>query len=135
MITQDTLFKIIGAAIVILLIFGVLSRTSVYQKQVIEGLTNSSETDKSKISSSVSSSADKISDSLLISKYRTDYEDSIINLEKAVSLALVSEVINNAETIASDPVSDDSMKAINNINALRKFRKTLDTSMIVLDKN
>lgn len=135
MITQDTLFKIIGGAIVILLLIGIFSRTSAYQKQVVEGMTSSPETDKSKLGTTVTSNSDKISDSLLISKYRSNYEDAIIGLEKAVSLALVSEVVNNSETISADPISDDSMKAIANINALKTFRESLNTSMVILDKN
>lgn len=135
MITQDTLFKIIGGAIILLLLVGIFSRTSVYQKQVVEAMTSSPESDKTKLGSTVSSNSDKISDALLISKYRSNYEDAIIGLEKAVSLALVSEVVNNSETISADPISDDAMKAINNINALKSFRDSLNTSMVVLDKN
>ena len=135
MITQDTLFKIIGGAIILLLLVGIFSRASVYQKQVVEAMTSSPETDKSQLGTTVSSNSDKISDALLISKYRSNYEDAIIGLEKAVSLALVSEVVNNSETISADPISDDSMKAINNINALKTFRESLNTSMVVLDKN
>ncbi len=135
MITQDTLFKIIGGAIILLLLVGIFSRASVYQKQVVEAMTSSPESDKTKLGSTVSSNADKISDALLISKYRSNYEDAVIGLEKAVSLALVSEVVNNSETISADPISDDAMKAINNINALKSFRDSLNTSMVVLDKN
>ena len=134
MITQDTLFKIIGGAIILLLLVGIFSRASAYQKTV-EGMTSSPETDKTKLGSTVSSNSDKISDALLISKYRSNYEDAIIGLEKAVSLALVSEVVNNSETISADPISDDSMKAIANINALKSFRESLNTSMVILDKN
>lgn len=135
MITQDTLFKIIGGAIILLLLVGIFSRASVYQKQVVEAMTSSPETDKSQLGTTVSSNSDKISDALLISKYRSNYEDAIIGLEKAVSLALVSEVVNNSETISADPISDDSMKAIANINALKSFRESLNTSMVILDKN
>ena len=134
MITQDTLFKIIGGAVILLLLVGIFSRASAYQKTV-EGMTSSPETDKTKLGSTVSSNADKISDTLLISKYRSNYEDAIIGLEKAVSLALVSEVVNNSDTISVDPISDDSMKAITNINTLKSFRESLNTSMVILDKN
>jgi len=95
----------------------------------------STSTAKDSISGVVSSNSDVIGDALLISKYRSDYEDTIINLEKAVGLGLLSEVINNAETISKDPVSTDSITAINNINSLRTFRESLNTSMIILDKN
>ena len=105
-----------------------------YQAKVIEGMTNSS-TDKDTISSAVSSNTDKLSDTLLASKYRSNYEDTIINLEKAVSVGILSEVINNAETISSDPASSKARTAMSSINTMLTFRETLNQSMIILDKS
>lgn len=127
-------YKFIGLAIVLYLILCLILKAYSYQKKVVENMTSTS-TAKDSISGIVSSNSDVISDALLITKYRSDYEDTIINLEKAVGLGLLSEVINNAETISKDPVSTDSITAINNINSLRTFRESLNTSMIILDKN
>jgi len=134
MISMNEWYKFVGLAIVLYVILCLILKSYSYQKKVVENMTSTS-TSKDSISGVVSSNSDVIGDALLISKYRSDYEDTIINLEKAVGLGLLSEVINNAETISKDPVSTDSITAINNINSLRTFRESLNTSMIILDKN
>ena len=134
MISQDDLYRIVGLAVVLIFVISIATKAFAYQTKIMEGMTTSS-TDKDKISSTVSSNNDKISDSLLVSKYRTDYEDTIINLEKGVSNALLSEVINNADTISADPTSKDSTTAIATMNGLKNFRETLNQTMIILDKS
>jgi len=134
MIEAKEIYQIVGLTFIVIIIIAFGLKMFKFQSSVIEGMTTST-TDKDKISSSVSSNTDKISDTLLVSKYRSDYEDTIINLEKAVSLGLLSEVINNSETISSDPTSSASIKAISNMNELKSFRETLNQSMIILDKS
>jgi hypothetical protein len=134
MISQDDLYRIVGLAVVLIFIISIATKAFSYQTKIMEGMTSSS-TDKDKMSSTVSSNNDKISDSLLVSKYRSDYEDTIIKLEKGVSTALLSEVINNADTVSADPTSAASIKAITAMNALKDFRETLNQSMIILDKS
>jgi hypothetical protein len=134
MIEADDLYKIVGLIVVIIFVVSIGAKMFSYQAKVIEGMTNSS-TDKDTISSAVSSNTDKLSDTLLASKYRSNYEDTIINLEKAVSVGILSEVINNAETISSDPASSKALTAMSSINTMQTFRETLNQSMIILDKS
>jgi hypothetical protein len=134
MIEADDLYKIVGLIVVIIFVVSIGAKMFSYQAKVIEGMTNSS-TDKDTISSAVSSNTDKLSDTLLASKYRSNYEDTIINLEKAVSVGILSEVINNAETISSDPASSKALTAMSSINTMRTFIETLNQSMIILDKS
>lgn len=134
MISQDDLYRIVGLAVVIIFVVSIATKAFAYQTKILEGMTTSS-TDKDKMSSTVSSNNDKISDTLLISKYRSDYEDTIINLEKGVSTAMLSEVINNSDTISADPTSKESTAAIATINGLKNFRETLNQTMIILDKS
>ena len=95
--------------------------------------TTSNGTDKTNISSAVKSNTHTIEDRLLISKYRNSYEQTIINLESNVSFALLSAVVNNAESISKNPTSTDSQTMISNINNLKTFRSTLNDAMKVLD--
>jgi hypothetical protein len=134
MIEADDLYRIVGLAFIILIVVAVGTKMLKYQAKIVEGMTSSS-TDKDKIASAVSSNSDKISDTLLPSKYRSSYEDTIINLEKAVGLALVSEVVNNAETISADPTTDAAQKAMTNINTMETFRASLNQAMVILDKS
>jgi len=133
MISQDDLYRIVGLAVVLIFVISIAVKAFSYQTKILEGMTISS-IDKDKVSSSVTSNNDKIADTLLVSKYRSEYEDTIINLEKGVSTALLSEVIHNADNISSDPTSKKSITAIENINNLKNFRETLNQAMIILDK-
>ena len=49
-------------------------------------------------------------------------------------MTLLSEVINTAETVASDPTTTDAQKSIAVVNNLQNFRKTLNEAMVILDK-
>ena len=133
MVNQNDLYGYIGMSALVLVVLAFILKVFSYQTHILEGMT-SSITDKDTISSTVTTNANIISDQLLISKYRTNYEDTIINLEKSVGLAIVSEVINNAEIISSDATSIESLKAINNINSLKTFRESLNQSMLLVDK-
>lgn len=134
MFGQESFYKYIGLIAIILIGLYVGQKVIKYQTKVVEALTSSSG-DPSGVTSTVTSNTDKISDTLLISKYRTNYEDTIIGLEKAVGLGILSEVVNNADAISSDPTSSSSLSAIKNINELKSFRESLNQSMIILDKN
>jgi hypothetical protein len=134
MFEQESFYKYIGLIAVIFIGLYIGQKVIKYQSKVVETLTSSSG-DPSGVTSSVTSNTDKISDTLLLSKYRTNYEDTIIGLEKAVGLGLLSEVVNNAATISADPTSTSSLTAIRNINELKSFRESLNQSMIILDKN
>ena len=95
---------------------------------------SSTDTSPANISSKISSDADQVDTKLAVHKNRTNYEDTIVQLEKVVSMTLLSEVINTAETVASDPTTTDAQKSIAVVNNLQNFRKTLNEAMVILDK-
>lgn len=103
-------------------------------RSTVEGFTANSKTDRDNISEAIKTDANKQSDNLLISKYRTSYEDTIINLENMIGLSVLSETINNAEIISKNPISKESLIAISNINQLKQFKDTLNDAMQILDK-
>ena len=127
------MYKFIGLSVAIIVVVAIILKAFSYQVKIIEGMTSSS-TDKTNISTVVTNNTDQISDTLLVSKYRSNYEDTIVQLEKTIGLTMLSEVVNNAEAISKDAVSVGSIKAIANINALSNFRDTLNQTMIILDK-
>jgi uncharacterized membrane protein YvbJ len=131
---QNEIYNYIGLIAILMITLFIFIKAFSYQNKVVETMTNTT-TDKDKISSIVDTMTNKINDALLINKYRSNYEDTIVHLEKAVSLSLLSEVINNAEKIASDVTSTESVKTIANLNQLKTFRETLNQTMIILDKN
>lgn len=91
-------------------------------------------TDRENISEVIKNEANKLNDTLLVSKYRSSYEDTIIHLENVVGLSMLNETINNAELISKNPSSKESIQAIENINKLKQFKETLNETMVILDK-
>lgn len=134
MIDSDDLYRIVGLSVVILVVVAIGAKMLKYQTKVIEGMTTTA-TGKENIASAVERNAEKINDILLPSKYRSSFEDTIINLEKAIGLAIVFEVVNNAETISADPTSAEGQKAMASINTMETFRASLNQAMVVLDKS
>jgi hypothetical protein len=75
----------------------------------------------------------KIKKRLLIEKYRSTYDDTIIELEENISATILSGILTNAETISADPTSDKSQKFITATNNLKAFKDTLNDAMKYLD--
>lgn len=135
MISQNDLFKFIGLAVVVLFLVSIGVKMFRAQTKVIEGMTNSGNaTDIDKVATAINSETDKNDTMLALHKNRTNYEDMIVALEKNCSEYILKSLMDNAESIASNPESDESQKTITNLNNLAEFRKTLNTAMIVLDK-
>lgn len=72
----------------------------------------------------------QLQDSLLISKYRTDYENVIINMDDYFSFLILKQVLN------MDPTADikTNMSVIAALNALSTAKKTLNEAMTFVDK-
>ena len=135
MISQNDLFKFIGLAVVVLFVVSVGMKMFRAQTKVLEGMTNSkNDTDIDKIATSINSETDRNDTMLALHKNRSHYEDMIVALEKNCSEYILKSLMDNAESIANNPESDQSQKTISNLNNLAEFRKTLNTAMIVLDK-
>lgn len=133
MINQNDLYRLIGMAFLLVIAVAIAMKALSYQRKIIEGMS-STDTSPANISSKISSDADQVDTKLAVHKNRTNYEDTIVQLEKVVSMTLLSEVINTAETVASDPTTTDAQKSIAVVNNLQNFRKTLNEAMIILDK-
>ena len=133
MINQDDLYRYVGIAFLLVIVVAIAMKAFSYQRKIIEGMS-STDTSPSNISSKVSSDADQVDTKLAVHKNRSSYEDTIVQLEKVISMNLLSEVINTAENVAADPTTVDSQKAIVSINNLRTFRETLNEAMVILDK-
>ena len=133
MINQDDLYRLIGMAFLLVIAVAIAMKALSYQRRIIEGMS-STDTSPSNIPSKISSDADQIDTKLAIHKNRTNYEDTIVQLEKVVSMTLLSEVINTAEIVGSDPTTSDAQASISTVNNLQNFRKTLNEAMIILDK-
>ena len=87
-----------------------------------------------KIADAIKADADKINDALLLDKYKTNYEDIIINLESVITNTMISSLKPISLTISKDPTSVASQTAMVKLENLNKFRSTLEDIMNALDK-
>lgn len=144
MVNAEDIYKCLGLAVVIVLVFVFVSKCMRVQFKVMESfMDKSSSKDDSDDDSSGSSDSSPVSnlaqqvldksqsleDSLLIDKYKEDYEDLIINTEAMASMAQLAALKQLAT--ASGTKSTELMNQINN---MQTFKTALDNMMKDLDK-
>jgi len=140
MVSQDQFFRIVGLAVIFLLLLSGAVKMLSYKKQVIEGMTNNSKLEQlaeenlENAAKKIEARAEKINDQMLVDKYRSSYEDIITNLYDVVSSSLVVGIIHAGDAISKDPTSTLATKLIDKLNKLSSFRETLNQSITILDK-
>lgn len=125
--------------IIFLLILAYLSMRSIKMySHVFEGLeNNSASTSATGIAAGAASFADsiksattKINDTVLISKYRKDYENIVINAEECVNASMLSALIMSPLGVDGN-VTVQTLTAIKNMNdskvALNEIMKYIDS--------
>ena len=134
----DNIYKYLGLAVIILVVVYVVMRSLTFQARLIEGMKSKDKeeettTDKDKVPDAIKSKTNTILDSLLVDKYRSSYDDTIIELEEYVNVTILAGIISSAEAIATAPGSEPSQHTINVLNNLQAFKATLNDSMKFLD--
>ena len=129
---NEDMLKMIGIIVVIGFIIYLAAKSLQLHNRMVEGLTNP--TDLSVANGEAGSSANfaaaikaqviKMQDKLLISKYRTDYENAIQNMEEYIDLLMLQSLL-NMDT-SSDSVKTN-IDAITNLNSLQSVKAALNT--------
>jgi hypothetical protein len=107
-------------------------------KNTIEGLTNEDGTSSrngeagsaASYADSIKAQLTKIQDELLVSKYRKDYENTIINMDDLVGTMMIKQ-IQNMTIGGSDPKA--LILSLNNLNTLKSAKESLNVAMKHLD--
>lgn len=107
-------------------------------KNTIEGLTNDDGTSSrngeagsaASYADSIKAQLTKIQDELLVSKYRKDYENTIINMDDLVGTMMIKQ-IQNMTIGGSDPKA--LILSLNNLNTLKSAKESLNVAMKHLD--
>ena len=141
---QDEIFKIIGILIVCFFIIHIVVKMFHLQTSVMEGLTNNTEATTTNTSSntngvagasasyaaSIKAQVVKLQDELLISKYRKDYENVIINMDDLINNMMLNTILNYKST--GDLNKDTEM--IDNLNKLNNAKTSLNSVMKFVDR-
>jgi hypothetical protein len=116
------------------------------QSSLIEGLTNE-KTDKpdavynnsangmaanaATYAAAIKSQVILLQDELLVSKYKKDYENAIINMDDYVSMLILKQVL---KMKPNDVDSKANIELLNNLNVLKNSKDALNIAMTHLDK-
>ena len=136
----DDLFKIIGILLISFFIIYIIVKMFQLQTSVIEGLTNADGTIAQSVSgeagtatsysASIKAQVVKLQDELLISKYRKDYETTIINLDDYIGMLMIKQTLN----MKIDGDIKTNIANVNNLNVLKIAKDSLNATMVFLDK-
>ena len=130
----DSIYKYVGIFVISLFFLFIIVRTLNFQAKVLEGLTTGSTTEKSNIPEAINANTTTLEDSLLLSKYKKNYEDIIINLENNVNFNILNGIVSNAETLSKNPMDPTALQMVASMNSLKTFKDTLNDAMAFLNK-
>ena len=82
---------------------------------------------------SMKKKTEQLRDTLLIGKYKHEYEDIVLELEDYLNLSML-EAVNILSSTKKEQFNKDDIELIKNINQVNEFRKTLDDIMTFIDK-
>lgn len=143
-IDQST-FTYIGMAVVVIIAIYYVYKVLEVQHDVIEGLTM--QKNQKPIMNAVSEgkigelkqSVEKLSDTMLIQKYRNDYEDMVMELEQVIDfnilqgLVSLSSTINKKGTIDYTDSKHGAPRVIPILNELYTLKENLNSTMEFID--
>jgi len=125
------LLKIMGILLISFFIIYLVIHT--FKIKTVEGLENNADTsvngeagNAANFAAQIKAKTVQLQDSLLIQKYRQDYENIIINMDDYFSMLMLKTVLNLEET--------GDGKQIAALNALSTAKKTLNEIMAFVDK-
>ena len=110
------------------------------QGSIVEGLKNK-DTKTSIIGNmsinevkSLKKSVDNLQDSLLISKYKTDYEDLLLDLDKILDYNILGSLVGLPTNINTKGfLNTNALSQISRLNELYKIKENLNETMNFLD--
>jgi len=125
------LLKIMGILLISFFIIYLVIHT--FKIKTVEGLENNVEAsangeagNATNFAAQIKAKTVQLQDSLLIQKYRQDYENIIINMDDYFSMLMLKTILNLEET--------GDGKQIAALNALSTAKKTLNEIMAFVDK-
>jgi hypothetical protein len=138
---KEDLFKMIGLFFAVLFLVYLAVKGMKLHFQVVEGLTNKSASEKDEsvgsfygeagdaasYAAAIKARSVQIQDGLLIDKYRSDYENILINMDDHLNLLALKEALN----LKKD--GPEHHEGIARINAYHNARTNLNHSMKFLD--
>ncbi len=104
---------------------GMENATSATNGTASNGIAGSAES----YADSIKAQAVKLQDQLLVSKYRKDYENTIIHMDDLIGLLMIQQV----QTMKTTGDTKEIINSLNNLNTLKMSKESLNITMKFLD--
>lgn len=140
MIKEDEIYRYLGIFTLTLFFIYIVSCVLNTQNNIIEGLTNQKKPLNiqddlfSNLDKHLKENNDRLSDSLLIKKYKTQYEDSIIEIDSNTELKILQLTILYGNALANKD-DKEAKKYLEEINLLQNLKASLKNTMKHVDKH
>lgn len=140
MLKEEEIYRYLGIFTLILFFIYIVSCVLNTQNNIIEGLTNQKKPLNiqddlfSNLDKHLKENNDRLSDSLLIKKYKTQYEDSIIEIDTNTELKILQLTILYGNALANKD-DKEAKKYLEEINLLQNLKASLKNTMKHVDKH
>ena len=140
MLKEEEIYRYLGIFTLTLFFIYIVSCVLNTQNNIIEGLTNQKKPLNiqddlfSNLDKHLKENNDRLSDSLLIKKYKTQYEDSIIEIDTNTELKILQLTILYGNALANKD-DKEAKKYLEEINLLQNLKVSLKNTMKHVDKH
>ena len=136
---KEDLLKIIGILVIIGFLIYLASKALKLhlnlQTGIMEGLANPTSNgvagSASVYANSIADQGTIIEDSLLMTKYKTEYENVIINLDEYIGLLMLQSALHFS---VADGASQENIALLASLNTMNNAKQSLNTVMTFLDQ-
>ena len=140
MLKEEEIYRYLGIFTLTLFFIYIVSCVLNTQNNIVEGLTNQKKPLNiqddlfSNLDKHLKENNDRLSDSLLIKKYKTQYEDSIIEIDTNTELKILQLTILYGNALANKD-DKEAKKYLEEINLLQNLKESLKNTMKHVDKH
>lgn len=140
MLKEDEIYRYLGIFTLALFFIYIVNSVLNTQNNIIEGLTNQKKPLNiqddlfSNLDKHLKENNDRLSDSLLIKKYKRQYEDSIIEIDTNTELKILQLTILYGDALANKD-DKEAKKYLEEINLLQNLKASLKNTMKHVDKH
>ena len=140
MLKEEEIYRYLGIFTLTLFFIYIVNSVLNTQNNIIEGLTNQKKPLNiqddlfSNLDKHLKENNDRLSDSLLIKKYKRQYEDSIIEIDTNTELKILQLTILYGNALANKD-DKEAKKYLEEINLLQNLKVSLKNTMKHVDKH
>jgi hypothetical protein len=140
MMKEEDIYKYVGIFAISMILIYIITKILRTQNNIIEGLTNQSNPLKiqsdlfANLDKHLKETNDRLADSLLIKKYKSQYEDTIIEIDNNSDLRILQLTILYGNAVASSD-NEKASKYLEEITMIKNLRDSLKDTMKYIDKH